>query len=272
MNETQRHIDPYDTGQWHLTAYFSRHRAFASLRHLTDPAVPRRVLFDTRWNAEGGELLKKTESIVYENPAVLDDYSADIVIAAQDTLFIPASIDDECAAEKCYAAVYRNADPDDIITEKDDDLQAISVGAPGLKAFLGRTFPGTRTGSQAMALMRKFRNYPGGGTRIYLHLEDGECLTMALDGRRLLCCATHDTPTAADALYAAMLTINAYSLNPETTEVFVSGDHKTRGELATMLRRHISCVMHTMLPSGLDESLPLAAALAELRAINKSEK
>ena len=147
MNETQRHIDPYDTGQWHLTAYFSRHRAFASLRHLTDPAVPRRVLFDTRWNAEGGELLKKTEGIVYENPAVLDDYSADIVIAAQDTLFIPASIDDECAAEKCYAAVYRNADPDDMITEKDDDLQAISVGAPGKKAFLGRTFPGTRAGS-----------------------------------------------------------------------------------------------------------------------------
>ena len=263
MNETQRHIDPYDTGQWHLTAYFSRHRAFASLRHLTDPAVPRRVLFDTRWNAEGGELLKKTEGIVYENPAVLDDYSADIVIAAQDTLFIPASIDDECAAEKCYAAVYRNADPDDMITEKDDDdLQAISVGAPGLKAFLGRTFPGTRTGSQAMALMRKFRNCPGGGTRIHLHLEDGECLTMAFDGRRLYAAPLTTPRLPPTPSMPRCFTTNAYSLNPETTEVFVSGDHKTRGELATMLRRHISCAMHTMLPSGLDENLPLAAALA----------
>lgn len=269
MDDIQRHIDPYDTGQWHLTVYFSRRRAVASLKHLSELSAKRRTFFDVRWDSEGKELLKRIESTVYENPSVLDDYSADIVIAAADTIFVPSEIHDESAAENCYTSVYRGADPDDILSETDNDLTALSVGAPGLKAFLGRTFPGARISSSSMAFLRKFRNLPGSGPRVYIHAEDRETQVIALEGRKLLCSAIHDTPTPADAFYAAMLTFRAYSLDPTVTEVSVSGDKKTVAELTGLLRDHVNYVVHTMLPIVHDsENLPLAAILAERRTTN----
>ncbi len=260
-------FDPYDTGLWHLTVFFSRRRGYAFLRHTADPAAPRRLLIDERWNASGKDLLKRIETAVYEHPGLLDDYSADIVIGAADTFWVPSILtEDETAAEECYKTIYRTTDPADIMYERDDDVCAMTVGAPGLKSFLARTFPGARIHSREMVLMRKFRNYAGGGVRMYVHLEDGETVVTAFDGRRLLCSATHPAQTVNEAMYATMLVLTAYNLDPKSTEVFVSGDKMMRQGLMPMLRKHIGCVMHTMLPSDLEaDGTPLSAALASLR-------
>lgn len=264
------HLDQYDTGMWHLTVFFSRRRGYAFLRHISDPSFGPRVLLDEHWNATGTDLLKRIETSVYEHPALLDDYSADIVIAANDTLWIPSLLaEEETAAEECYRVVYPESDPSDLITEHDDDICALTIGAPGLKSFLARTFPGARTNSREMVLTRKFRNYAGGGIRMYVHIEEGETVVTAFDGRRLLCSATHSGGTATEVMYATMLVLTSYRLDPKSTEVFVSGDKKVRQEVLPMLRKHISCVMHTMIPSTLEaERAPLSASLASLRDKN----
>ncbi len=257
------HIDSYDTGEWHLTIFFSRRRAHAFLNHLLDPTVKKRILLDERWKTSEKNLFQKIETVVYEHPTLLDDYSADIIISTPDTLWFPAEMmSDESAMEDAYRMIFPQADPADLFIEKDEDLCAITSGAAGLKSFMGRTFPGARISSREMILMRKFRSYPGGGCRLYVHLEDEEVILTSFDGHNLLCAATHEAHTATEAMYVVMMLLQAYSLDPKSTEIFISGDRHLRAELLPMLRKHIRCVMHTMLPSDLEANgIPLASAL-----------
>ena len=260
----------YDTGEWHLTVYFSCRRGMAFLRNIAEPTAPVRMLLDATWNAEGTALLREIEKAVYEHPAILDDYSADIIVATPDTLWVPAVLcDDEDALESCYTSVRPDANPADIMTETDDDVAALTTGTPGLRSFLARTFPGARVQSRAMVMLRRFRNYPGGGKRVYLHIEDSEAVITAFDHRRLIASATHPAPSTADACYALLLTMEAFALPADTTEVFVSGEAGIRREITEILRRHINYVMHTVLPSGADSgAIPLCALLASMKEGN----
>ncbi len=257
----------YDTGEWHLTVYFSCRRGIAFLRNLADSTIPLRFLLDKTWNAEGIALMREIDKAVYEHPAILDDYSADIIVATSDTLWVPSSLtDDEDALESSYIMIHPDANPSDIISETCDDVTALSIGIPGLRSFLSRTFPGARIHSRQMVLYKRFRNYPGGGTRVYLHIEDSEVIITAFDRTRLIASSTHQAPTIDDACYALMLTMKAFSLPTDSTEVFVSGEAGARREITEALRRHLTYVMHTVLPSGADNnSLPLCATLVSIK-------
>lgn len=267
--ETRIQTAHFDSDDWHLTVFLSRRQLLACLTHTSDPTVAARCVFDVSIEADPDSLLETIENTVYSNPEVLDDYSADIVIAADDTLWMPLALaDDPDMLERCYLDVYRHADADDLFTETEPDagLCAVSRFTPGLKAFLERTFPGARISSREMALLRKFRCFPGGGPRVYVHLEQGEAVTLTFDGKQLLCASTLPATTPADALYAALLPIEAYGLDRSKTEVFLSGDKELRRDAIALMREYLGCVMHTMLPAGLDKGLPLAAAICANRA------
>lgn len=274
--DNNRPTTHFDSDDWHLTVYLSRRRRLARLSHTSDPTVASRSIFDETGATEPETLLPTIENAVYSNPEVLDDYSADIVIAADDTLWMPAGLtDDPDMLEQCYLNVYRDADADDLFIESEPEagLLAVSRFSAGLKAFLERTFPGARVSSRQMALLRRFRCFPGGGTRVYVHLEEGEAIVLTFDGKRLLCASTMAASTPEDTLYCAMLPIKAYGLDSASAEVFLSGDKELRRESISLMRQYLGCVMHTMLPGGLDDGLPLAAAVCAARHLyrNSSE-
>lgn len=275
IEEPDRKIDIYDTGQWHLSVYFSGRRGVGWLSHLYDPLVKPRIVFDRSWNAEGKELLELIETSVYENPTLLDDYSADIVLGAPDTLWVPSVLlEDPDTLEECYTLVNRSSDADDLFveTEAAAGVCALSVFVPGLKAFLERTFPGAKITSSQMAFLRKFRTYPGGGTRIYVHLDEGAGIYTAFEGKRFLCARTSKAEAAADVVYGVMLIIKSLGLDAKTTEVYVSGAGELRREAVELLRREISYVMYTMIPSNIEGDFPLAASLSSALTIGRNRR
>ena len=99
--------DILDTGQWHLAVDISKHGIGAWL--LPDASLGRvpRVIIRQNWPPSDEGLLGRIEDAVYDNPTVLDDYSADIIVESDRQLWLPASLypsDEECA--EAYVAVY----------------------------------------------------------------------------------------------------------------------------------------------------------------------
>lgn len=268
----EKDIDFYDTGQWHLTVDISPRGMTAFLRHLDDATAPVRMLLDEKWKPENTGLLSRIENTVYDHPAILDDYSATILIRSDRSLWAPAEAVafDEGMAEKIFSGVYAGTDPDDIFVETDADLSFLYASVPGLKAFLARTFPGARISGRDMVLLRKFRNYPGGGSRVYIHVEKPDFTVIAFEGKKLLCSSARSFRDNADILYALLLTMRVYGLDEENTEVFVSGSHDGRAELMKLLRGHVRYVMLAMQPSPAGmETISPAAVMASLQTIKK---
>nr|MDE6342559.1 hypothetical protein [Muribaculaceae bacterium] len=99
--------DLIDTGQWHLAVNISRQGFGAWLVPDFFTGRPPRVLAAATWPATDEGLLARIEDVVYDHPAVLDDYSADIIIECDRQLWLPASeypADEDCA--EAYTAIY----------------------------------------------------------------------------------------------------------------------------------------------------------------------
>lgn len=275
--EAQSTIDYYDTGLWHLTVEMWAGGVKAFIRNLADVTAPVRMLLDEHWEPDAGTALQKIENAVYDHPSVLDDYSATVLIHASDFLWIPSeAVDsDEGNAEKVFTAIYPATDPDDIFIEMDGDLCCLYSGMRGMKSFFSRTFPGARICGVQPVLLRKFRNYPGGGTRIYIYRGNQSFTILAFEGKKLICACTRQYREDTDILYSLLLSIEAYGLDPQTAEMYVAGETSGRQELMKLLRKHFKFVMLAMIPvpPGMEDISQIAvmASLQTVKDINSQE-
>lgn len=255
-----------DTADWKQIIYISEKGISVYLKNIENPTIPVASVFSREWDNPGEKLLDCIENAVYDYPQMMDDFSTDIVIEAPKALWAPAeALEYEGAEEKIYTSVY-TAEPEDIMTDEVDDMVCLYCLTPGLKPFLSRTFPGTRIKSHLSPVVAKFRERISEMPRIYIDIRENAADFYAFDGRQMLMCATHAWFGIEDIAYHLFNIIDVYGLDSANTEVSLSGCRKEKKELLTLLRKHMTYVMLTMLPRPVDENMQLAAALCLNRA------
>lgn len=226
INHPGAAADRTDTGQWRLEARISRTGITAVLHAIDRPGVAPRVLLDTSWPDEGSDLLSRIENAVYDHPQVLDDYSALIVVDTPLVTWVPADVayDDHRRAE-AYTEVY-GGDPEEVMADEDDSRSrpvALYTLVPGLKGFLGRTFPGARIRcAQAMGVRRLAAECPEGDCAAAL-IRDGATDVVVLRDGHLLCAATRPPMPPSDIAYHLLYAATTVGIDPATAPVRLDG-------------------------------------------------
>lgn len=238
-----------DIADWRLICRIADDGMSAYLKH-SDPMQEVVTLFDEKWDTTPEQLLSKIENTVYDHPQVLDDFSADIVIEAPKSIWVPLERveDDEEKASYLYNQVYK-AEENDIMTDDVADACCLYCLVPGLKAFLQRTFPGARVHSHLALMARRFRERNSDMPRVYADIREGAADILAFDNRNMLMAATHTWHAPEDIQYHIWNIMNVYGLKPDETQVSLSGLREVKNRLLGELRKNISFVMLTMLPS-----------------------
>lgn len=251
-----------DIADWRLICVISSRGMSAYLKNV-NPTEDVVTLFDEKWVSAEEGLLSKIENAVYDHPQVLDDFSADIVVVAPESIWVPTEMveDDEEEASRLYNQVYA-AEDSDIMSETVDDATCLYVLVPGLNAFLQRTFPGSRVHSHLAVMASRFRERSSDMPRIYAEIREGEVDFIAFDRRSLLMAATHRWNEMNDIQYHLFNIMNVYDLDPAEVQVSLSGLRDVKNELMRELRKTVSYVMLTMMPSiGSKAGMPVPASL-----------
>lgn len=266
MNEssnTYQAVRIGDIADWRLICVIASSGMSAYLRHV-NPTQEIVTVFDEKWNVAPESLLRQIESTVYDHPQVLDDFTADIVIEAPHSLWVPTELvaDDDDEAARLYTQVYA-ADEQDIMADEAAEATCLYSLVPRLNAFLQRTFPGARLHSHLGVLVTRFRERSSDMPRVYIDIRDGgEADYVAFDRRNLLMAATHRWSAPADLQYHLYNILDVYGLDPAEVQVSLSGLRDVKSDLMRELRKTLSYVMLTMVPSvGTKAGMPLAGAL-----------
>lgn len=194
---------------------------------------------------------------------MLDDFSADVIVTAPKSIWVPSALveDDEEEAQRLYRQVYAGPGGD-MMSEAAGEATCLFSLTGGLRAFLQRTFPGARIHGHLAVLASRFRERSADMARVYVDVRDGEADFLAFDRNNLLMGATHSWNDSADIEYHLYNIMNVFGLDPEETQVSLSGPRDLKGKLAARLRENIDYVMLTMMPGiGAKAGMPLAAAL-----------
>ena len=235
--------DYSDTGQWQLIVNISRNGIFAGLhiRHSDEPA--RRILLSQQWDVSEESLLDKIEDSIYDNPSVLDDYSAQIVIETPRTIFVPTAIlEQEEDPASFFTDIYNNVLPEDIMREDVGGVTALFFLTPGLKSFLARTFPGAKFRSH---LMRRFDQFRKGGAiaRLYITVRNADADLILISGDNLVSASTQKWQTPTDLAYRLFNLLDVYSMSGPEVEIHINGKHPDAiGNLAEFARQYFHTV------------------------------
>ncbi len=212
-----------DTGQWRLIVNIYTTGMTAFLENTLHDDVEPQQLFSARWEPDAENLLHNIENAVYDNPRMLDDFSARIILFDRRTLFIPTLLAEETegAEEDFYTDLYQAA-KEDVIVESDGDITAASSLAPGLKGFLSRTFPGARISSNLMSQVARLRK-ESAGKGVSMHVtpreQEKEADFILLDGSSLISASTHPIGDSEDIVYHAYNIIDAYGYDADEVDV-----------------------------------------------------
>lgn len=239
--------DYADTGQWRLIIRIRRDGMSAHLENTLHDDVEPTELFVTNWDPDPDTLLTNIENAVYDNPRVLDDFSARIEIYDPRTAFIPTSVltDGEGEEDACYTALY-DAKPSDIIYAGDGDVTAAFSMVPGLKGFLSRTFPGARIGCNLMNTVSRQRK-AGAGLRLHLEVRGTEADIVLTDGDRLISASTRQWAHPADIAYHAFNLMDVYGVKTEEVAVTNGGlklPDEVAGAFKTLARSFATDLKH----------------------------
>lgn len=233
--------DMLDTGQWHLALNISSRGIGAWLvpdRNLG--RAPRIIMEETLQESEDG-LLSRIENAVYDNPTVLDDYSADIIIECDRQLWLPSELypsDEDCA--EAYIGVYGGDGYDVMVDDLGKEKVAYSL-CPGLRSFMQRSFSGARIWSQ-QSLLKEAGMQPHDGSKCVIDIRETSVDIVLLDRGVLQSAATHRWKTPGDIAYALINTLETYEVNPKETEAVFSGLREIRQSLGKTLTAYMKTV------------------------------
>lgn len=215
--------DYADTGQWRLIVRIHPTGISAHLKNTLHDDVEPQPLFSSEWDEDPSNLLNHIENAVYDHPRVLDDFSARIIIFDRHTLFVPSSAIDaaEGAEETLFTTIY-DADPDDIMTDRDKDITAIFAPVSGLKAFLYRTFPGARVSCNLMRAVAEKRGGNSGITLFICNRKD-ECDFILLKDSALISASTRTCGDEGEIAYHAFNLFDVYSIDPKEVAIVCEG-------------------------------------------------
>lgn len=258
--------DMLDTGQWHLAVDISIHGLGAWL--LPDASLGRapKVLIDQKWDPSDEGLLSRIEDAVYDNPTVLDDYSADIIIESDRQLWFPSELypsDDDCA--EAYVGIYGGDILEVMVNELGEEKCAFTL-TPGLRSFMQRSFPGARIWSQ-QALLKDAGMHPHENFKCLLDIRQSAFDLVLFSRGKLLCSSTHPWRNDADIAYTLLNILHTFEVPQSDTDVVFSGIRDVRQSLGKTLASYFKSISQKS--HDLDgKEIPTAVYLA----INRKKK
>lgn len=233
--------DFLDTGQWHLAVDISKNSFGAWLLPDESLGAPSRVIVRVNWHPSEEGLLERIEDTVYDNPVVLDDYSADIIVECDRQLWLPASLyptDDDCA--DAYTSVYGGDLLDVMVNDLGDEKCAFML-APGLKSFMQRSFPGARIWSQ-QALLKQASVQPHEHFKCLLDIRQTSFDLILFQRGELLSASTHLWKSEADIGYMLLNILQTYEAPSNATEIAFSGKRDIRQSLGKTLQPYFKSI------------------------------
>ena len=267
---TYRAVRIDDTADWRLIIYISRTGMSAFLKNEEDPMEPLITMFSESWPREDSGLLRRIESAVYDHPQLFDDFSTEIIINTERSIWVPLREIEKGNGEEdnyrdeteLFNMVY-DASEEDIFMDEQGDRICLYTLVPGLHPFIRRTLAGARTWCQQTLAVRRFAEQVSDMPRLYVDIRDGEADYYGFDGRKLLIAVTHPWRDKMEIAYRVFNMMELWKLDSGNTQVMISGKRDIKNELMGILREHLNYVMLTMLPSSISRSEhPLAIGLA----------
>lgn len=260
------HTDLADTGLWKLIVYISEHGIQAWLKSLADNKRVPVEIFNKQWNVDADtNILRNIENAVYDNPRVLDDFSADIIIETSKVLWMPdtSAVRDN---ESSYFAEVFPALSDDILIEELPGMLCVYALCQGLPSFLNRTFPGARIHCHQSLLFSKYTERPAERPQIFIDITDNCVTYIGISNKNLLFASTTDAASDNNIIYNLFNAIEAFDMQPRHTHVYISGNKERRIKIAPELRKIVEFVMPTMMPRIYNSvDMPTAALLCANR-------
>ncbi len=233
--------DILDTGQWHLAVDISKHGFGAWLLPDESLGATPRVIINTAWQPSEEGLLTRIEDAVYDNPTVLDDYSADIIVESDRQLWLPESLyqtDEDCA--DAYVSVYGGDILDVMVNELGKEKCAFML-TPGLKSFMQRSFPGARIWSQ-QALLKDASQQPHEAFKCLIDIRQSSFDIILLCRNELLSASTHLWKTEADIGYTLLNILQTYDAPSPETEIVFSGIREVRQSVGKILQPYFKSI------------------------------
>lgn len=243
-----------DTGLWRLVADISARGMSAWLKRTDEPGLPARQVMRVSFSSDESSLLKDIENAVYDHPLILDDFSADFIITTPKVLWVPTEITEiPYADRKCVEQIWPANPEGDFFTDSCGETAGLYLLTPGLKAFLGRTFPGIRIVSHQSVLLENFKRFVADGPRLNIDLRDGEADFILTEGKEPGGTVTHDWQTTADVAWHAINLLQSVGTDPLKTRLLLSGDEshrivESRNELTQTMRRYFASAMLAPVP------------------------
>lgn len=260
------HPDFLDNGQWHLAIDISRHGFGAWLLPDESLGASPRTISRIAWQPSDEGLLQRIEDTVYDNPTVLDDYSADIIVESDRQLWLPASLyptDEDCA--DAYVSVYGGDILDVMVNDLRNEKCAFML-TPGLKSFMQRSFPGARIWSQ-QALLLEASSQPHESFKGLLDIRQSSFDLILFRRGELLSASTHLWKTDTDIAYILLNILQTYDAPSPETEIVFSGIRDVRQSLGKTLHPYFKTISQKN--HDLDgKEIPTAVYLA----INRKKK
>lgn len=257
--------DITDHTRWHLQLTVGHSCVRANFYDVVSPHAYLHTA--AHWQGDPADSLRRIEDTVYDNPAIVDDYTTSILIRPVQMLFVPAeSLDtgsEEQAAE--LADMMDAAENKDVwLEEALPGIMAVYTTPAGLRDFLMRTFP---TEDVRLALLPMIRHVASwgsdGGEKVWVHLDADTLDIVAMSGGRPLLINTREYRGVADAAYYIVSVVRTLGLSTVRTEVRLSGAEDLRRELLPMLRRHLGFVSNALLPATVKQSIASGLSLSE---------
>lgn len=220
------------------------------------PPVSREELIWRSYDLDpvAGTALKALEDVIYDNPLLLSDFKSVGCVVDYGSWLVAPSEASEADCRELLAHIYS----DDIM--EDGDIEIYETGAsnarialvqdPKIKAFLSRTFYNIKFVERKAALCRYFVAYPEGlaTTRVCVTFRSDTLTLIALDGDRLLLANDFHYNTASDAAYYILACVQTLGLDPDVTDVAVSGDLPLDERVEPILRKFIPGVKPVPFP------------------------
>ena len=266
LNITTPHPDISDHSRWRLQLTVGDGGVRANFY---DAAAGRLFTYlEKSWRGDPADSLRKIEDAIYEDPAILDDYTTGILIRPSRMIFVPDSrLGAESVEEDAEAllSLVDASDARDVWTEPlGCGFTAVFSTPAGVRDFLSRTFP---TEDVHLALLPMLGHVlfkeRGPGRKMWVHLDTGTLdVVAAADGLPVLI-NTREYHEAADAAYYIVHALRAIGFDAAGTDVRLSGREELRKELMPMLRRHMDSVSAALLPTCINQAIAQGASLCE---------
>lgn len=252
--------DYIDNGQWHLAVCISSQGIGAWL--VPDISLGRspKVLVSETWDKTSDLLLRRIEDVVYDNPTILDDYSADIIIVCDRQLWLPAELyptDEDCA--DAYSKIYGGDDFDVFVNESGAEKIAFSL-TPGLKSFMQRTFPGARIWSQ-LSLLKEAGRPPHESFKCLVDVRKDTADIVLFHRGALLSASSHPWKSESDISYSLLNILQTYEADTKQTDLVFSGIRDIRhfiGDTLSPYFKSISQKNHDLDGNDIPTSVYLA--------------